>query len=61
VCGCWGLLPPGVQQGLLSDLFPVSQRSAMAALVQIAVGAGIGGGQVGRSRFMFQLTMQANR
>jgi hypothetical protein len=32
---------------LLGDLFPVSQRSAMAALVQIAVGAGIGGGQVG--------------
>jgi uncharacterized membrane protein YeiH len=31
---------------LLGDLFPVSQRSAMAALVQIAVGAGIGGGQV---------------
>jgi hypothetical protein len=39
-CGC-------VQRGLLGDLFPVSQRSAMAALVQIAVGAGIGGGQVG--------------
>jgi MFS family permease len=45
VGGCFPLV-----FSLLGDLFPVSQRSAMAALVQIAVGAGIGGGQVGRAR-----------
>lgn len=32
---------------LLGDLFPVSQRAAMSAIVQIAIGGGIGGGQVG--------------
>lgn len=42
VGGCFPLV-----FSLLGDLFPISQRSAMAALVQIAVGAGIGGGQVG--------------
>lgn len=31
---------------LLGDLFPVSRRAAMSAIVQIAVGGGIGGGQV---------------
>lgn len=41
VGGCFPLV-----FSLLGDLFPISQRSAMAALVQIAVGAGIGGGQV---------------
>ncbi|KAF6255108.1 major facilitator superfamily domain-containing protein [Scenedesmus sp. NREL 46B-D3] len=41
VGGCFPLV-----FSLLGDLFPVSQRSAMAALVQIAVGAGIGGGQI---------------
>jgi MFS family permease len=49
VCGAVGGCFPLVFS-LLGDLFPVSQRSAMAALVQIAVGAGIGGGQVGRVR-----------
>eukprot|EP00878_Enallax_costatus_P035709 GHUV01039910.1.p1 GENE.GHUV01039910.1~~GHUV01039910.1.p1 ORF type:complete len:368 (+),score=86.75 GHUV01039910.1:356-1459(+) len=41
VGGCFPLV-----FSLLGDLFPVSQRSAMSALVQIAVGAGIGGGQM---------------
>jgi MFS family permease len=31
---------------LLGDLFPATQRSAMASLVQIAMGLGIGGGQM---------------
>lgn len=31
---------------LLGDLFPASQRAAMASLVQIATGLGIGGGQM---------------
>lgn len=44
VGGCFPLV-----FSLLGDLFPVNQRSAMSALVQIAVGAGIGGGQVGDS------------
>lgn len=34
---------------LLGDLFPVSQRAAMSAIVQIAIGGGIGGGQVGHN------------
>eukprot|EP00879_Flechtneria_rotunda_P006260 GHRR01006579.1.p1 GENE.GHRR01006579.1~~GHRR01006579.1.p1 ORF type:complete len:583 (+),score=156.80 GHRR01006579.1:972-2720(+) len=41
VGGCFPLV-----FSLLGDLFPVSQRNAMSALVQIAVGAGIGGGQL---------------
>jgi hypothetical protein len=41
VGGCFPLV-----FSLLGDLFPVSQRSAMAALVQVAVGGGIAGGQV---------------
>lgn len=45
VGGCFPLV-----FSLLGDLFPVSQRSAMAALVQIAIGAGIGGGQVRRKK-----------
>jgi MFS family permease len=45
VGGCFPLV-----FSLLGDLFPVSQRAAMSAIVQIAVGGGIGGGQVG-SRF----------
>lgn len=31
---------------LLGDLFPSSQRAAMASLVQVATGLGIGGGQL---------------
>lgn len=31
---------------LLGDLFPVSQRSAVASVVQIALGLGLGGGQM---------------
>lgn len=41
VGGCFPLV-----FSLLGDLFPVSQRAAMSAIVQIAVGGGIGGGQV---------------
>uniref|UniRef100_A0A383W382 Major facilitator superfamily (MFS) profile domain-containing protein n=1 Tax=Tetradesmus obliquus TaxID=3088 RepID=A0A383W382_TETOB len=41
VGGCFPLV-----FSLMGDLFPTSQRSAMAALVQIAVGFGIGGGQL---------------
>jgi MFS family permease len=43
VGGCFPLV-----FSLLGDLFPVSQRAAMAAIVQIAVGGGIGGGQVSK-------------
>jgi MFS family permease len=41
VGGCFPLV-----FSLLGDLAPISARSAMAAVVQLAVGAGIGGGQV---------------
>eukprot|EP00775_Hariotina_reticulata_P010191 gene10191-10352_t len=40
VGGCFPLV-----FSLLGDLAPISARSAMAAVVQLAVGAGIGGGQ----------------
>ena len=41
VGGCFPLV-----FSLLGDLFPVSQRAAMSSIVQIAIGGGIGGGQV---------------
>lgn len=43
VGGCFPLV-----FSLLGDLFPVSQRAAMSSIVQIAIGGGIGGGQVSR-------------
>ncbi len=39
-----GMLP--LIYSLLGDLCPVSQRAAMAALTQMAMGAGVTGGQV---------------
>lgn len=41
VGGCFPLV-----FSLLGDLFPASERAAMAAFIQIAVGLGIGVGQV---------------
>jgi MFS family permease len=37
---------------LLADLFPVSRRAAMSALIQLATGFGIGLGQVRGCRVM---------
>lgn len=37
---------------LLGDLFPVTQRSAVSAAVQIATGLGVGLGQVGALTFL---------
>jgi MFS family permease len=39
-----GIIP--LVYSLLGDLFPITRRNAMAALVQMAIGAGISGGQV---------------
>jgi MFS family permease len=41
VGGCFPLV-----FSLLGDLFPVTQRAAMSSIIQIAIGGGIGGGQV---------------
>jgi MFS family permease len=39
-----GIIP--LVYSLLGDLFPITRRNAMAAMVQMAIGAGISGGQV---------------
>jgi MFS family permease len=46
---------------LLGDLFPATQRAAMASLLQIATGLGIGAGQVRARAPRWRLAVRCER